>query len=289
MTMAANESYLSSSPSEQPVDTGNRTWRDNPVIRLLLQMAPPIVVFIVAIGAWELIVSLAGTPSYLLPKPSDVFVAAKDNWGNLLSSVSTTVLESVLGFAISVVLGIVSAILLSLSKLIEKSFYPYAIILQTIPVVAIAPIIVIWLGAGVNAIVMIAFVISFFPILSNTLIGLNSTDTNMKNLFHLYNASRLQTIIRLRIPAALPYILAGLKISCSLAVVGAIVGEYIAGIGGGNGGLGYGITIAATRLQTPYLFACGLSASLLGIVFYLLVNALSNRLLSSWHESAMKS
>ncbi|MGO4371152.1 ABC transporter permease, partial [Paenibacillus sp. MCAF20] len=143
------------------------------MIRLLLQMAPPIVVFIVAIGAWELIVSLAGTPSYLLPKPSDVFVAAKDNWGNLLSSVSTTVLESVLGFAISVVLGIVSAILLSLSKLIEKSFYPYAIILQTIPVVAIAPIIVIWLGAGVNAIVMIAFVISFFPILSNTLIGLN--------------------------------------------------------------------------------------------------------------------
>jgi len=135
--------------------------------------------------------------------------------------------------------------------------------------------------------VIISFLISFFPILSNTLTGLNSTDQNLKNLFFLYNAKKMQTVWKLRFPAALPYVMTGLKISCSSSVVGAIVGEYIAGIGGGRGGLGYGITVAASRLETPYLFACGFSAALMGIAFFLVVNALSNRLLGSWHESAM--
>lgn len=229
-----------------------------------------------------------GNAPYILPKPSDIAAAAAENSANLITSVSTTIVEALIGFMISVVLGISLAILLALSKTVEKSVYPYAIILQTIPVVAVAPIIVIWFGAGINAIVIISFLISFFPILSNTLIGLNSTDQNMKNLFYLYNASKLQTIWRLRFPAALPYIMAGLKISCSSSVVGAIVGEYIAGIGGGQGGLGYGITVAATRLQTPYLFACGLAASALGIAFFLIINMVSNKLLKSWHESAMK-
>lgn len=249
---------------------------------------PTVLVFVVAIVAWELIVSAIGIPKYLLPKPSDVWQAASANSTNLLNSIWTTIVESVLGFGISVVLGIGTAILLALSKTIERSVYPYAIVLQTIPIVAIAPIIVIWIGAGMNAIVTITFIISFFPILSNTLIGLNSTDQNMKNLFYLYNASRMQTIWKLRLPAALPYIMAGLKISCSLAVVGAIVGEYIAGVGGGDGGLGYAITVAAARMQTPYLFACGLAASILGITFFLIVNAFSNLMLRSWHESEMK-
>lgn len=252
------------------------------------RIIPPLMVFVIFVGGWELIVRLLGIAPYILPKPSDILLAAQQNWSNLTHSVWTTVVEALIGFVLSVVLGISFAVLLALSKLIEKSVYPYAIILQTIPIVAIAPIIVIWFGAGLNAIVIIAFLISFFPILSNTLIGLNSTDQNMKNLFYLYNATKLQTILRLRIPAALPYIVAGLKISCSMSVIGAIVGEYIAGIGGGEGGLGYAITVASTRLQTAYLFACGLSASLLGIVFFLLVNRLSKWLLSSWHESEMK-
>lgn len=261
---------------------------DSPVIGLMKKILPPIVVFVLFIGGWELIVRILGMPPYILPKPSDIAAAAAENSANLITSVSTTIVEALIGFTISVVLGISLAILLALSKTVEKSVYPYAIILQTIPVVAVAPIIVIWFGAGINAIVIISFLISFFPILSNTLIGLNSTDQNMKNLFYLYNASKLQTIWRLRFPAALPYIMAGLKISCSSSVVGAIVGEYIAGIGGGQGGLGYGITVAATRLQTPYLFACGLAASALGIAFFLIINMVSNKLLKSWHESAMK-
>ncbi|AJY77591.1 ABC transporter ATP-binding protein [Paenibacillus beijingensis] len=250
---------------------------------------PPVSAFVVFIGGWELFCRLAGMKPYLLPKPSDIVRAASENAANLWVSVYTTMIESVLGFLISIVLGVGFAIILASSKLIEKSIYPYAIILQTIPIVAVAPIIVIWFGAGINAIVTIAFLIGFFPMLSNTLIGLNSADHNMKNLFYLYNASPLQTMFRLRIPAALPYIAAGLKISCTLAVIGAIVGEYIAGIGGGKGGLGYAITVAASRLQTAYLFACGLSASLLGIAFFLIVNGLSKWLLSSWHESEMNS
>lgn len=252
------------------------------------RVLPSIIVFILFIGGWELIVRWMGTPAYILPKPTDIVQAIRENWSNLIVSVRTTVVEAVVGFGLSVVLGIGIAVALAFSKMVERSVYPYVIILQTIPIVAIAPIIVIWFGAGLNAIVIIVFLISFFPILSNTLIGLNSTDRNMTNLFYLYNATRFQTILRLRLPAALPYIVAGLKISCSLSVVGAIVGEYIAGIGGGKGGLGYAITVASAHLQTAYLFACGLSASLLGIGSFFLINLLSKWLLGSWHESEMK-
>ncbi|WP_223192761.1 ABC transporter permease [Paenibacillus sedimenti] len=255
---------------------------------LMKHLAPPLVAFIVFIGGWELICYLVDAPVYLVPKPSDIVAAAIENRGALWVSVSTTTLEAVLGFLLSIVLGVSGAILLAMSKWIEKGVYPYAIILQTIPIVAVAPLIVIWFDAGMNAIVIIAFLIGFFPMLSNTLIGLNSTDQNMSNLFYLYNANAFQTMWKLRIPAALPYIVAGLKISCTLSVVGAIVGEYIAGIGGGQGGLGYAITYAAARLKTAYLFACGLSASALGILFFLLVNAFAKWMLSSWHESEMK-
>jgi NitT/TauT family transport system permease protein len=251
------------------------------------RILPPLIAFIVFIGGWELIVSLLKLPSYLVPKPTDIAAAAMLNRHDLWASVSTTTIEAVIGFVLSVILGVLGAILLAGSKVIERSVYPYAIILQTIPIVAIAPLIVIWFDAGMNAIVIIAFLIGFFPMLSNTLIGLNATDHNMSNLFYLYNANPFQTMWKLRIPAALPYIVAGLKISCTLSVIGAIVGEYIAGIGGDKGGLGYAITYAAVRLKTPYLFACGLSASVLGIVFFLLVNAFAKWVLSSWHESEM--
>lgn len=247
---------------------------------------PAVVILIVVLGGWELLCNVFQVATYIVPKPSDIFIATKENWSSLVDSTSRTIFTALIGFLISVVIGISAAIVLSLSRVIERAVYFYAIILQTIPVVAVAPIIVIWLGAGSSAIIAIVFLISFFPILSNTLIGLNSTDKNLKNLFYLYNTSHLQTIMYLRIPAALPFILAGLKISASLAVVGAIVGEYVAGIGGGSGGLGYSITIAATRLQTPYLFTCGIAAAVLGITFYLIINAISNRLLKSWHESA---
>ncbi|BBI33582.1 ABC transporter permease [Cohnella abietis] len=255
--------------------------------RLKSGFLPPAITFVVFFGIWQIGVQLADIPPYLLPKPTDILRAATDNYSLLLSALWTTAVESLLGFALSIVIGVLGAILLATSKTIEKGVYPYAIILQTIPIVAIAPIIVIWIGAGTNAVIAITFLIGFFPMLSNTLIGLNSVDRNLTNLFHLYSANRWQTMWQLRIPAALPYVVAGLRISCTLSVIGAIVGEYIAGIGGGKGGLGFSITNAALRLQIPYLFACGLAASLLGIVVFLGVNALSRRLLSSWHESEL--
>jgi len=256
--------------------------------RLLYRVGPPLAAFVLFVGIWEAAVRIAELPTYLLPKPSDIVKSALDNWSRLLGSVSTTLVETILGFLFSVVGGVLGAILLASSKIIERSIYPYAIVLQTIPIVAVAPIIVIWFGAGVRSIVIVAFLIGFCPMLSNTLIGLNSTDKNLKNLFILYNATKWQTMWRLRIPAALPYIVGGLKISCSLCVIGAIVGEYVAGVGGGQGGLGYAITYAAMRIQTPYLFACGLAASVLGIAFYQIVNFLSRKWLGSWHESEMR-
>jgi NitT/TauT family transport system permease protein len=148
--------------------------------------------------------------------------------------------------------------------------------------------VVLWFGAGFNSIIVISFLIGFFPVISNTLMGLNSVDKNMDDLFTLYNASKWQRMWKLRIPSALPYMMAGLKISCTLSIVGAIVGEYIAGIGGGKGGLGYSITVAAVQVKTSYLFACGIAAAVLGIGFYLLVSLFARVMLKSWHESAMK-
>ncbi|WP_430487698.1 ABC transporter permease [Priestia flexa] len=258
------------------------TW---PILNTYL---PPVIVFMLFILFWQFGTQLLQIPPYLLPKPMDIVEAAVMNWSNLSSAVIRTITESMLGFMFSVIGGVIGALLMSSSKLLERSLYPYAILLQTIPIVAIAPIIVIWFGSGMNAIVIIAFTIGFFPMLSNTLIGLNATDRGMINLLKLYQASPWQIMWKVRIPAALPYIMAGLKISCTLAVVGAIVGEYIAGIGGGDGGLGYAITVASSRMETAYLFACGISASILGVGFFLLVNLFSKLLLGSWHESEMK-
>ncbi|MFS3927522.1 ABC transporter permease [Priestia flexa] len=258
------------------------TW---PILNTYL---PPVIVFMLFMLFWQFGTQLLQIPPYLLPKPMDIVEAAVMNWSNLSSAVIRTITESMLGFMFSVIGGVIGALLMSSSKFLERSLYPYAILLQTIPIVAIAPIIVIWFGSGMNAIVIIAFTIGFFPMLSNTLIGLNATDRGMINLLKLYQASPWQIMWKVRIPAALPYIMAGLKISCTLAVVGAIVGEYIAGIGGGDGGLGYAITVASSRMETAYLFACGIAASILGVGFFLLVNLFSKLLLGSWHESEMK-
>ncbi|WP_077623658.1 ABC transporter permease [Sediminibacillus massiliensis] len=248
----------------------------------------PIIAFILFIALWQAIPVILGLQHYIMPKPTDVVAAAIEDWSLLWPAVQITIIESVIGFLLSAIVGIAVSVLLASSKILERSIYPYAIILQTIPVVAVAPIVIIWFGAGYNSIVVISFLIGFFPVISNTLMGLNSVDKNMDELFTLYNASKWQKMWKLRIPSALPYMMAGLKVSCTLSIVGAIVGEYIAGIGGGKGGLGYSITVAAIQVKTSYLFACGIAAAFLGIGFYLLVSYLSNLMLKSWHESAMK-
>ena len=253
-----------------------------------LKYLGPITAFIIFISLWQAIPTILDIKPFILPKPTDVVAAAIKDWDLLWPAMQITIVEAVIGFILSAIIGIGVSILLASSRIIEISLYPYAVILQTIPVIAIAPIVVIWFGSGFNSIVIISFLIGFFPIVSNTLMGLNSVDKNMIDLFQLYNASKWQTMWKLRIPAAMPYIMSGLKVSCTLSIIGAITGEYIAGIGGGKGGLGYAITVAAVQLKTPYLFACAIAGALFGIVFYLLVSFIARLVLSTWHESAIK-
>lgn len=273
--------------SEEVVNVG-RVKRAKDNFKFNIKLLGPILALIIFLSLWQFVPIMLDIKPFILPKPTDVVEAAIDNWHLLWPAVQVTIFESVIGFLLSAVVGIGISILLASSRVLEISLYPYAVILQTIPVVAIAPIVVIWFGSGFNSIVIISFLIGFFPVVSNTLMGLNSVDKNMGDLFKLYNASKWQTMFKLRIPAAMPFIMSGLKISCTLAIIGSITGEYIAGIGGGKGGLGYAITVAAVQLKTPYLFACAISGALFGIVFYLLVSYLSRLVLKSWHESAMK-
>lgn len=256
--------------------------------RVAKLVAPPVALLVAVILAWQLAISLSGVPRYILPAPSDIWGAIVERRADLFASVTTTLVPTVLAYVLSVVVGVAVALVMSLSKVLERSIYPYAIVLQTIPIVAVAPLIVIWFGAGTLSITIIAFIIAVFPMISNTVLGLTSTDHGLLNLMRAYNASGWQTMLKLRIPFALPYVMGGMKISAGLAVIGAIVGEFITGIGGGRGGLGYAITSSALNLQIPYLFANALASSVLGITIFLLVTLLSNLVLGSWHESSTK-
>lgn len=248
---------------------------------------PPIVAFLVLVGAWQAVVTALAIPRYLLPSPAEVIAAAAARPGDLWSAITTTFLAALVGLAISVVVGVTFALTLSQSKVLERSFYPYAVILQTIPIVAIAPLIVIWLGAGTPAVITVSFLISLFPMISNTTAGLSSTDHNLVNMFELYNANWWQRIVKLKLPFALPYIMTGLRISSGLAIIGAIVGEFVGGIGGQRGGLGYVLTAAAIRLDMPYLFAAAFASAMLGIAIFVVVSFVQDLALRHWHESAV--
>jgi len=253
----------------------------------LQTVAPPIVAFGLLIGAWEVFVRWQQIPVYLLPPPSTVMTVAFARWGDLLTSVSTTFTAALAGLGMSIIVGITAALVMSQNKLLERSLYPYAVTLQTIPIIAVAPLIIIWFGAGTPAVIIIAFLISLFPMISNTAAGLTSTDHNLISMFELYNANWWQRIVKLKLPFALPYIMTGLRTSSGLAIIGAIVGEFVGGIGGQRGGLGYVLTAAAIRLDMPYLFAAAFASALLGISIFMVVSLIQKLLLGHWHESAI--
>jgi NitT/TauT family transport system permease protein len=180
------------------------------------------------------------------------------------------------------------AVLFTQSKWLEMSLFPYAVVLQVTPIVAIAPLIIIWVGDIGLSLLICAWIVAFFPILSNTILGLNSVDHNLLNLFQMYGASRWQTLRHLRLPAALPYFLGGLKISGGLALIGAVVAEFVAGTGGSASGLAYRILESGYQLKIPRMFAALIMISLSGIGIFLITSWISNRLLRSWHESAVR-
>jgi NitT/TauT family transport system permease protein len=251
-------------------------------IRILL----PLVVAAAGTVAWELIVRLNNIPPYVLPGPMAVVQTLVADWGVLSESLLTTLLTTLEGFIAAGVGGIALALLFNQSKWLEYSLFPYAVILQVTPVIAIAPLLLIYLPQQ-TAVIVCAWIVGFFPVLSNTTLGLNSVDRNLAGLFQLYGASRLQTLRLLKLPSALPFILGGLRIAGGLSLIGAVVAEIAAGSAGAGSGLAYRIAESGYRLNIPRMFAALLLLSLAGIVIYALLALISHLLLRRWHESAL--
>jgi NitT/TauT family transport system permease protein len=249
----------------------------------------PVVVGILAILAWDIFVRVTKMPPYLLPGPFLVLQTLISDWTILFPSLLITLQITIAAFVAAVVSGLLVAILFTQSKWIERSLFPYAVILQTTPIVAIAPLIIIWLKNNTfAALVVCAWIVAFFPIVSNTTLGLNSVDHNLSNVFQLYKASRWQTLLYLRLPAAMPYFLGGLRISGGLALIGAVVAEFVAGTGGARSGLAYQILMASYNLQIPRMFAALFLTTALGVIIFVLLTLFSDFLLKNWHESAVK-
>lgn len=253
------------------------------------EVVAPAIVGIIALGLWEGLVRLLAVPPYLLPGPLLVFQTLIEEWSDLFPSLLITLQITVVAFIAATVSGLLIAVLFTQSKWIERSFFPYAVILQTTPIVAIAPLIIIWFKSNTfAALVVCAWIVAFSPIVSNTTLGLNSADHNLKNLFHLYGASRWQMLWYLRLPSAMPYFLGGLRISGGLALIGAVVAEFVAGTGGARSGIAYQILMSSYKLQIPRMFAALLMTTALGVLIFVGLTVLSDRLLRHWHESAMQ-
>lgn len=252
------------------------------VVRFVL----PVIVFAAGLAAWELVVRIREIPPYVLPAPSVIFLTLIKDWAVLSQSLATTLLTTLEGFVAASIGGVALALLFNQSKWVEYSLFPYAVVLQVTPVIAIAPLLLIYLEQQ-TAVVVCAFIVAFFPVLSNTTLGLNSVDRNLAGLFQLYDASPPQTLRFLKLPAALPYILGGLRIAGGLSLIGAVVAEIAAGTAGAGSGLAYRIAESGYRLNIPRMFASLLLLSLAGIVIYGVLALVSHLVLRRWHESAL--
>ena len=250
--------------------------------RTLAAAGPPVLVFIAVLGLWQLACVAFALPPYLVPTPAAVAGAALDNAGALARAAGLTAAAALLGLAVSLVAGGLVAVLFSQSRVAARSLYPYAIFLQTVPVVAVAPLIVVWFGTGLQSVVLTAAILSVFPIITNGTTGLTRVDPQLLELFAMSDATRLQTLVKLRLPGSVPYFVAGAKISSGLAVIGAIVGEFFAGFSADDLGLGALILEASGRLRTAYLFAAILTSTLLGLLLFGAVTLAGELVLRRW-------
>jgi NitT/TauT family transport system permease protein len=254
--------------------------------KIFERVAPPLGALALLLTTWELGVRLLHVRAFLLPPPSAIAAAALNQAGGLASAALVTATEAVVGFAISAVLGVATAVILGASRPLERALYPYTVFLQTVPIVAVAPILVLWFGAGFPAIAASAVIVSVFPVIANTLAGIRSVDPALRSLFQLYGASRLALLVKLELPASMPSIVTGLRVASGLAVIGAIVGEFVAGFAEGSAGLGITVLSAYRLLRTDLLFAAVFLASLLGLAIFGVVGAGGHLLLRRWHPSA---
>jgi NitT/TauT family transport system permease protein len=252
------------------------------------KIVPPVVLGLLVLGAWQGAVDHFGIPPYLLPGPMVVLQALVSDWSTLAPSWWITISIALAALAAAVVLGVGLALLFSLSKPIERSFFPYAVVLQVTPIVAIAPLIIVWVNDTNLSLLICAWIVAFFPILSNTTLGLNAADRNLVDLFRLYRARWWQRLLLLRLPGAMPYFLAGLQISGGLSLIGAVVAEFVAGTGGQSSGLAYRILEAGYQLKIPRMFAALALISLSVIGIFVVLSLLSHLCLRRWHESAVK-
>jgi len=249
------------------------------------QVIPPIAALALLLVLWEVLTRALRVESFLLPPPSAIARVAIVKHAVLLQGALTTGRAALTGFALSAGVGVFAAIVLASSRLVERAFYPYTIFLQTVPIVAIAPLLVLWLGPGFRAVAVAAFIVSVFPVIANTLTGLHSVDPALRDLFKLYGASRAATLFKLTLPSAVPHIVTGLRIASGLAVIGTIVGEMVAGFAEDSPGLGITVMVAYKQFETDLLFAAVLTSTALGIVLFSAVNLAGAGVLRRFHTA----
>ncbi|MBD3672784.1 MAG: ABC transporter permease [Planctomycetaceae bacterium] len=244
---------------------------------------PPLGAFFTVVILWHFATVIFDIKRYILPGPLLVAEAGVKNLGELWNGFLMTGAEAIVGFAASLCVGTLVACLFSQSPVIRRSLFPYAIFLQTVPIVAIAPLIVIWFGTGFQSVVLVSFIISLFPIITNATAGLLQVDPDLLDLFRLNNATRWQTLLKLRLPSAVPSIITGARIASGVAVIGAIVGEFFAGYVSRKG-LGYLILQTAPQLKTDKLFATVIASTILGLTIFALVSLIGNLILNRWYD-----
>ena len=253
----------------------------------VLRIALPIIVLALILTVWEAIVRVGNIPPYVLPAPTLILQTLIADGPLLWQSLLVTLLTTIEGFLLAAIGGIGLAVLFNQFRLLEYSLYPYAVILQVTPIVAVAPLLLIYLPQPL-AVLACAWIVAFFPVLANTTLGLNSTDRNLADLFALYGASRGQVLWNLKLPSAMPYILGGLRIAGGLSLIGAVVAEIAAGSAGAGSGLAYRIAESGYRLNIPRMFAALLLLSVAGIVIFYALSLVNYLALRRWHESALE-
>lgn len=251
----------------------------------LVRWAAPLAVGVVVLVLWHVLVKAFDVPKFLVPGPLLVLDTLIADWGLLFNSLLVTLKITFGAFFLAVVIGTTVAFLFVQSRWVEMSLFPYAVLLQVTPIVAIAPLIIIWVKQPTLALVVCATIVALFPIISNTILGLRSVNPGLINLFRMNKATRWQTLTQLRIPSAAPYFFGGLRISSGLALIGAVVAEFVAGTGGTGAGLAYQILQAGYQINIPRLFAALLMITVTGVALFLLMVFLSKLALASWHES----
>ena len=273
---------------DTPVDADElaraRARRRERVLRWLL----PSVTVALMIVLWDRVVAWNEIPHYILHGPGLVAQTLVKDAPILLPALGVTLQITLMALAVAVVGGVGLAVLFSLSRWAEMCFYPFAVILQVTPVVSIAPLIFIYVDNRLAGLLLCAWIVAFFPILSNTTLGLNSTDHNLRDLYRIYGATRWQRLRYLQIPTALPYFLGGLRIAGGLSLIGAVVAEYVAGTGGIGSGLAFRILEAGYRLNIPRMFAALVLIALTGVVIFAVLSLITHLMLHKWHESAIK-